>query len=124
MDVHPIPQNVTSFQFKLVGDMTLKQFMYLAGGLGIAYFLFVLFAHDYPLVWPFIIVIALLGIGFAFLPIESRPLDHWLAAFLKAVYSPTKRVWKKNGQTYKEDPLFGSRLVMFMSALQPQSTTL
>src|SRR3989338_1418191 len=124
MDVHPIPQNVTSFQFKLVGDMTLKQFMYLAGGLGIAYFLFVLFAHDYPLVWPFIIVIALLGIGFAFLPIESRPLDHWLAAFLKAVYSPTKRVWKKNGQTYKEDPLFGSRLVMFMSALQPQSPPL
>lgn len=121
-ELHPIPQNVTSFQFKLVGDMTLKQFVYLATGSGIAYFLFVFFAHDYPfIVWPLVIVSASLGAAFAFLPIGSRPLDHWLSAFLKAVYSPTKRVWEKNDKTFKEDPLFGSRLVMYLSGLQPQS---
>lgn len=116
-DLHPIPQNVTSFQFKLVGDMTLKQFIYLAIGSTVSYLLFVLLSHDYPIVWPFIILSALLGVAFAFLPIESRPLDHWLAAFLKAVYSPTKRVWSRNGQTYKEDPLFSSRLVMYLSGI-------
>lgn len=116
MDTHPIPQNVTSFQFKLVGDMTLKQFLYLAIGVGFAYLLFVTIASKYPLIaWPIIILSSFLGVAFAFLPIGSRPLDHWLAAFLKAVYSPTKRVWKKNGKNYKEDPLFTSRLVMYLA---------
>ncbi|MBI2196148.1 PrgI family protein [Candidatus Daviesbacteria bacterium] len=129
MDAHPIPQNVTSFQFKLIGDMTLKQFAYLAVGSATAYFLFVFLAHDYPLIaWPLIAISALLGIAFAFLPIGSRPLDHWTKAFLKAVYSPTKRVWGKNGKTFKEDPLFGSRLVMYLAGAtqinqQNQSTS-
>ncbi len=121
MEPHPIPQNVTSFQFKLVGDMTLKQFLYLVGGVGFAYLLFVFLSHDYPLIsWPLIIISALLGVAFAFLPLGSRPLDHWLLAFLKAVYSPTKRSWQKNGKSFKEDSLFGSRLVMYMSGAQPQ----
>lgn len=117
--VHPIPQNVTNFQFKLVGDMTLKQFGYLACGAGFAYFVFVVFAHDYPIIaWPILLSSALLGIAFAFIPVGSRPLDHWLAAFLKAVYSPTKRTWVKNGKNYKEEPLFGSRFVMYSAGIQ------
>lgn len=124
-EVHAIPQNVTSFQFKLVGDMTLKQFGYLAAGATVAYLLFVFLAHPYPLVaWPLIVTSALLGVSFAFLPIQSRPLDHWVSAFLKAVYSPTQRVWKKNGQTFKEDPLFGSRLTMFLSSVDQNSANL
>lgn len=121
MELHPIPQNVTSFQFRLVGDMTLKQFGYLAAGSTIAYLLLVFLSPVYPAVaWPLTIISALLGAAFAFLPIGSRPLDYWLAAFLKAIYSPTKRGWRKNGKTFKEDPLFGSRLVMYLSGLQPQ----
>lgn len=120
MDVHPIPQNVTSFQFKLVGDMTLKQFGYLAAGSAFAYFVFILFAHDYPYIaWPVIVFSALLGVGFAFLPIASRPLDYWLVAFLKAIYSPTFRVWKKNNRTFKEESLFNSRLTMYLMGTSP-----
>lgn len=118
MQPHPIPQNVTYFQFKLVGDMTLKQFFYLAIGVSIAYVVFLVLAKDYPFVaWPVTVISAGLGAGFAFLPIASRPLDYWLVAFLKAIYSPTKRVWKKAGKNYKEDPLFQSRLVMYMTGL-------
>ncbi len=120
MEPHPIPQNVTSFQFKLVGDMTLKQFLYLAGGCTAAYVTFVFFARDFPIfAWPFIVLSTLLGIAFAFLPYESRPLDHWVKAFLKAVYSPTKRVWQKNKLTYLQDPLFNSRLMIFLGGNQP-----
>ena len=123
MEPHPIPQNVTSFQFKLVGDMTLKQFLYLAVGVGSAYLLFVFLAHDYPFVsWPLIITSSLMGAAFAFLPVGSRPLDHWLAAFLKAIYSPTYRVWKKNNKSFKEEPLFNSRLVMYLAGTKPQPT--
>lgn len=117
-NLHPIPQNVTSFQFKLIGDMTLKQFAYLAAGSVVAYLLFVFLAHDYPVItWPLIVISVLLGAAFAFLPIESRPLDHWLKAFLKAVYSPTKRTWGKNNKTFKENSLFESRLVMYLSGV-------
>lgn len=121
MEPHPIPQNVTNFQFHLVGDMTLKQFVYLASGAGFAYFLFVTAAKDYPLVaWPVIIISALAGVAFAFLPFASRPLDYWLATFLKTIFSPTKRTWKKSGKDYKEDPLFKSRYIMYVSSLGPQ----
>ncbi|MBU1000253.1 PrgI family protein [Patescibacteria group bacterium] len=118
-EVHPIPQNVTSFQFKLVGDMTLKQFGYLSTGAGFAYLIFVLFSYDYPIItWPIVILSILLGVAFAFVPIGSRALDHWLVAFLKTIYSPTKRVWVKNGKTYKENPLFGNRLIMYHAGIQ------
>lgn len=120
MGPHPIPQDVTGFQFRLVGDMTLKQFLYLAAGSGLAYLIFVFVAPTYPLVaWPGLVISAVLGVAFAFLPISSRPLDHWVAAFFKAVYSPTKRVWKKNRKTYREEPLFSSRLLMYLSGQKP-----
>ncbi|KKQ59520.1 MAG: hypothetical protein US80_C0010G0012 [Candidatus Daviesbacteria bacterium GW2011_GWA2_38_17] len=121
MEPHPIPQNVTNFQFHLVGDMTLKQFVYLAAGIGFAYFLFVTASKDYPLAaWPVIIISALLGVAFAFLPFASRPLDYWVITFLKTIFSPTKRTWEKAGKDYKEDLLFKSRYVMFVSSLGPQ----
>lgn len=124
MEPHPIPQNVTSFQFHLIGDMTLKQFGYLASGSTIAYLLFVFLAPIYPLVaWPLILISALSGVAFAFLPINSRPLDHWVGAFFKAIYSPTKRVWKKNGKTFVQDPLFNSRLVTYLSNAAARPST-
>lgn len=121
MEPHAIPQNVTGFEFHLVGDMTLRQFIYLATGSAIAYFLFVFLSPVYPLVaWPLVVISALLGATFAFLPINSRPLDYWLGAFLKAIYSPTRRVWEKNGKLAKDDALFNSRRIMYLSSLQPQ----
>ncbi|MEK7616561.1 MAG: PrgI family protein [Patescibacteria group bacterium] len=123
MEPHPIPQNISSFEFRLIGDMTLKQFVYLATGSTLAYIIFVFFAAPYPLLaWPLILIFASLGAAFAFLGVGSRPLDYWLAAFLKTIYSPTKRVWRKNNKIYKEDPLFQSRYITYLSSL-PASPT-
>lgn len=123
MESHPVPQNVTTFQFKLVGDMTLKQFMYLATGTIIAYVLFVFAREKYPLIsWPLIVISSGLGAAFAFLPIQARPLDLWVVAFFKAVYTPTKRIWNKNKSTYKEDPLFKSRYLTYIASLTPPVT--
>lgn len=99
--------------------MTLKQFLYLATGCGIAYVIFVFFSKDYPIVsWPAIVISTLLGTAFAFLPLNSRPLDYWVAAFFKAIYSPTKRTWRKNGKTYNLEPTFNSRLIAYLSGVQ------
>ncbi len=127
---HPVPQNVTSFEFHLVGDMTLKQFVYLASGVGLAYLIFVTLMGSAPLIAiPLIALFALGGVAFAFLPILDRPLDHWVAAFFRAVYTPTQAKWKATAtpkvQVNKEDPAFKNRLGVYLSALEispPQIT--
>ncbi len=94
MEQHPIPQNVSSYQFKLVGDMTLKQFFELAGGVLVG---LIFYATPLPgiIKWPFIIIFVILGAAMAFVPLEERPLEQWILAFFKAIYSPTTFHWKK-----------------------------
>ncbi len=102
MQQHPVPQHISSYEFKLVGDMTLKQFFQLAGGIGIA-LLFYATALPGFIKWPFILFFSLLGTALAFLPFEERPLSTWIFAFFKAAYSPTRYVWAK-GQTEEVFP--------------------
>lgn len=94
MEQHPIPQQITSYQFRLVGDMTLKQFFELAGGVVVGLIFYSTPLH--PLIkWPLIFFSTLLGIALAFLPFEDRPLEDWIIAFFRSIYSPTIYAWKK-----------------------------
>ncbi len=95
MEQHPVPQNVTGFQFKLIGDITLKQFAYLAGGIILGYIAFKIDLVPGIFRWPFVAFWVIFGFGLAFVPIEERPLDRMVMAFLKNIYSPTQFVWKK-----------------------------
>jgi hypothetical protein len=97
MQQHPIPQNVTQYQFRLVGDMTLKQFLELALGLLLAY---LFFASNLIFIfkWPLIIASILFGAALAFFPVEDRPLDQWIINFLKAIYAPTRFIWQKTNK--------------------------
>ncbi len=107
MEQHPIPQNVSSYQFKLVGDMTLKQFFQLAGGILVG----ILF-YSSPLLpiikWPLAIISGLLGVGLAFLPLEERPLEKWIFAFFRAIYSPTIFTWRRgsvSAKLFQDEPV-------------------
>jgi gas vesicle protein len=94
MEEHAVPQDITGFKFKLIGDMTVKQFGELAFGAICAY---VVYASGlYPLFkWPLVVFFASFGVALAFLPISERPLDVWLTNFFRAIYRPTYYVWKK-----------------------------
>lgn len=97
MNQHPVPQNVTQYQFRLVGDMTLKQFLELAGGLVLAVLFYssnLLFIFKAPL----ILLSVFFGIALAFFPIEDRPLDQWIINFIHAIYKPTRFTWKKTNK--------------------------
>ncbi len=94
MEQHPIPQDITGFQFKLIGDMTLRQFGYLAGGAAAAFVFYSLNWHDLVR-WPLTIGVFALGAAMAFVPVEERPLDTWIVNFMKAIYFPTQYLWKK-----------------------------
>lgn len=94
MEQHPVPQQISAYHFRLVGDMTIKQFVELAAGIVIGWIIYSLPLHPI-LRWPLVISSVFAGVAFAFLPLEERPLDRWLIAFIKAVYSPTQFLWKK-----------------------------
>lgn len=88
MQQHPVPQHISSYEFKLVGDMTLKQFFQLSGGIVIS---FVIYATPLPgfIKWPLILFFAGLGAALAFVPFQDRPLSTWIVAFFRAIYMPT-----------------------------------
>src|SRR3989339_2182515 len=97
MQQHPVPQNVTQYQFRLVGDMTLKQFLELLGGILLAY-LFYASNLVFIFKWPLALLSVFVGIALAFFPIEDRPLDQWVTNFLKSIYNPTRFIWKKTNK--------------------------
>lgn len=94
MEQHPVPQQISSYEFKLVGDMTLKQFIQLATGVGVAFIIFVTPLPDI-IKWPFAGLCASIGAAVAFLPFQGRSLTNWLISFIKATYSPTHYTWQE-----------------------------
>lgn len=100
--------------------MTLKQFFQLAGG-----FLVSLIFYSTPIIgivkWPIVIISALLGAALAFVPLEERPLERWIFAFFRAIYSPTEFFWKKTlspVKFYQDEPQVAE------SAVGPQAEAL
>lgn len=96
MDNHPIPQDVTGFQFKLIGNMTIKQFAYLATGIVLAWVFFQL-PISFLIKIPTCGFLAILGIGLAFLRVSGRPMDLMIGHFIKALFRPTQFVYEKSG---------------------------
>ncbi len=95
MEQHPIPQQINSYEFKLVGDMTLKQFLKAAVGVVLAFVINssnLIFFLKYPLV----LICGGGGLLLAFVPFQDRPLENWIMAFIKAIYSPTIYTYKKS----------------------------
>lgn len=101
MDQHPIPQDVTGFQFKLIGTMTVKQFGYVACGVIMAvvmYYLPLHFAFGVLIKVLFIPLFAGSGVMIAFVPIDGRPIDTMATNFAKALFSPNQYIYRRPGR--------------------------
>ncbi len=98
MEQHPIPQQISSYEFKLVGDMTLKQFGKLAVGIVLG---LILFSSSLPFLIKWFLIILCVGGGAAsaFVPYQDRPLEMWFSYLIKRIYSPTIYLYQK-----KSDP--------------------
>lgn len=96
MENHPIPQDVTGFKFKLIGSMTVKQFLYLLGFGILTTIAFVAHISIFIKV-PLMLFFAGIGSALAFLPIEGRPLDVMIANFAKTIPSENRYIFKKRG---------------------------
>jgi len=91
---HKIPQHVTGYEGRIIGKFTARQFTYLAIG-GIVIFIVV----SAPIPSKLKFVLGAIDVGFsalmALVNYEGRSTDTWIVHFLKAVLSPTQRIWLK-----------------------------
>ena len=94
---HPIPQDITGFQFRIIGDLTIKQFAYLGIGLLLGW---IAFAIPLPLIIKIPIIVLVVGTGlvFAFIPIQGRPADTMLMLFIRAVLRANEYSYEKQSQ--------------------------
>ncbi|MBW6441325.1 PrgI family protein [Patescibacteria group bacterium] len=93
---HAVPQNIMDVEFKLVGDLTMRQFSYLMIFGLLAYLSYTIIPGIFRI--PIAVVSALLALALAFVPIQERGLDEWLVNFYRSINSPTQRIWKKEPQ--------------------------
>jgi hypothetical protein len=91
---HAVPQNIMDVEFKIIGELTLRQFSYLVVFGGLCYISVAYVVGIFK--WPLAALFALTGIGLAFVPLEERGLDQWLISFIKAVSSPNQKLWRKD----------------------------
>ncbi len=104
MENHPIPQDITGFQFKLIGNMTVKQFAYLAGGTVLAWFCFFILPIFLIIKLPLALLFLGLGVALAFIPVDGRPLDVMIINLIKAMFAPTQYIYKKSGGSLASVP--------------------
>lgn len=94
MEQHPVPQHIASFEFKLFGNLTARQFITLAIPLALAAAVF--FSGLGAIIRiPLALTIGLIGFFIALVPVGGRPFEKWFVAFIKAIFTPTQRIWIK-----------------------------
>lgn len=109
MEQHAIPRQITSFEFKLIGFMTLRQFLYLVVAFPIAYIVYALFPIPIlNIVLAFIV--AMIGVVVAFLPFQDRSLDIWAKNLWKRLQNPTQYHYQKHN-----DPLYFLKDLYFLA---------
>jgi len=96
MENHPIPQDVTGFKFKLIGSITVKQFLYIVAGGILAAVCFILPITAFIKI-PLAVIFGGMGAMIAFIPIDGRPMDVMLKNFLKALPAENQYIFKKRG---------------------------
>ncbi len=96
MENHPIPQDVTGFKFKLIGSVTVKQFLYLLGFGILATIVFVMPLSMF-VKYPLMLLFAGIGASLAFVPIEGRPMDVMIMNFAKVIPSENRYIYRKRG---------------------------
>lgn len=109
MENHPIPQDVTGFKFKLIGSVTVKQFLYILGGGILAVVCFIL-PFSYFIKIPLALFFGGLGAMLAFVPIEGRPMDVMAKNFLKALPAENQYIYRKSGAAALIGEFFSPRI--------------
>ena len=88
-----LPQFIET-ETKLVGPLTLRQFLWVAGGAAIIFFLFMTLQLSF-LFFVFALPIAAIFLALAFLKVEGMPLINYVAYLLSYLLNPKRYVFRK-----------------------------
>ena len=121
MENHPIPQDVTGFKFKLIGSVTVKQFLYIMAG-GIMCAVFFMIPISIFIKIPLCIIFGGGGAALAFIPIEGRPMDVMIKNFLKALPAENQYIYKKRGAEVLIAELFTPKPIASQKAIVQKTT--
>ncbi len=89
---YKVPQNIDKAD-QIVGPLTLVQFSYLAIGGALDILLNQTITSG--LKYPFILIISVVALAFAFLKIQDRPLQFFIKASISYMLQPKTRIWHK-----------------------------
>lgn len=96
-----VPQFI-EVEDKIFGPLTLKQFIYLAGGCGLSFVIYV-FVHN--LIFSLIPIIAVLAISatLAFYRVNNRPFINVMESAFKYFFGGKLYIWKKEEKSQPKD---------------------
>ncbi len=96
MRQHAIPQNILDVEFKLFTKFTLKEFAYLAIGIGFGgVMIYLTVSNIIPGVLgiPVFILSSGAGVFLGLVPINDQDADVFIKNYISAISNPTQRVW-------------------------------
>ena len=102
-----VPQFI-EIEDKIFGPLTIKQFIYIAGGAGLS-FIFFRFFHSLLIVIPLSIIILGFSLALAFYQINNKPLIYIIQSAFGYFISSKLYLWKKKDQApeKKAEPISG-----------------
>lgn len=95
-----VPQDVTR-EDRLIGPLTLKQFLYILGGAAVVFIAYQYYTQRYlyPLeFWSISFVAVTLSLAFAFARINGLPFATFMGHAFTFLFAPKNRSWDKDGE--------------------------
>ncbi len=96
MAIHKVPQDVETDD-KLIGFLSLKQFIFVVVGLGFAYLTFFFFTKVNPFVSVIWVPPTLIALILGLYQRKDQPAEVYLASALQFYLKPHKRIWSQDG---------------------------
>ncbi len=110
MRQHAIPQNILDIEFKLFTKFTVREFVYMAVGVGTGgIFLYFFTRGELPglIAIPIFLISSGIGLFLGLVPINDQKADVFMKNYILAITNPTRRVWrsKKGGDAQQEQEI-------------------
>lgn len=100
-----VPQFI-DIEDKIIGPLTLKQFMYLAGA---AAFSFILFFMLQTWLWiALTVIMGIIAVGFAFIKFNGQPMPKMFVAAIKYFWLPKFYIWHYDNPVKEQLPTIHS----------------
>ena len=96
-----VPQFI-EVEDKIFGPLTLKQFVYLAGGAGMSFLIYVFLNNLFLSVIPIAIIMAI-SASLAFYKVNNRPFINVMESAFKYFFSKKLYIWKKEDKPQPKD---------------------